>query len=230
MKLPIPPRFAGGTRRRWRTRGLLGAAVLGLGAALPGAHGQAIPIPMGKSIHNLEKPFTNDAGELEYRISGSEATRKSINRIAVTDLKIELFKEGKEDMVITSPQADFWETKGLLSTRHTVKIDRGDMIITADTIQWELEPEKGVLRKNVRVEITSFDMGATGGTGVEGSAMSGGTGAATDLTAPPSVIQPSPGASLLDGGTFGVDPPGGLPPAEGAPPSEPDFDPSLFNR
>ena len=117
-------------------------------------------IPLGATIKGFVMPQRNEQGEMQANITGDTAKAVSVNRTEIEGLKIELY-DGKEiGTVITSPKSDLWVQENRLSTRNGVLIKRGDMIISALSMEWELKEQRAVLRRQVRVEVQKFDFGA----------------------------------------------------------------------
>jgi hypothetical protein len=116
---------------------------------------------VGSVVKGFTLPQHNEAGELEARISGDEATTVSPNRTIIKSLKLELFEGGKSVTTILSPKCDFWYLQGRLNTREGVIIDRKEMEITAKTMEWEFKEKRGTLQKEVRVVIRDLDLGTT---------------------------------------------------------------------
>ncbi len=115
---------------------------------------------VGSVVKGFTLPQHNEAGELEARISGDEATTVSPNRTVIRSLKLELYEGGKSVTTILSPKCDFWFLQGRLNTRDGVTIQRSEFEITAQTMEWEFKEKKGTLQKDVRVVIRNMDLGS----------------------------------------------------------------------
>jgi len=133
------------------------ACVLVLAAAGP-VRAQSSGLSLGDKAKKFTLPLTEN-GELKMKISGDEATKLSVNRTEIMNMKIEVMSKGLPETIITSPRAYFWTQDQRLQTRNGVRIDRGDMLITAKSMEWQLKNDKGTLRRGVTVKLTGFDVG-----------------------------------------------------------------------
>ncbi len=134
-------------------------ALMALGSVLVvTAQAQSSGLSMGDSAKKFTLPVS-DGGEVKMKISGDEATKLSVNRTEIINMKIELMNKGLPETIITSPRAYFWTLDQRLQTRNGVRIDRGDMQITAKSMEWQLKNEKGTLRREVMVKLIGFDLG-----------------------------------------------------------------------
>jgi lipopolysaccharide export system protein LptC len=116
-------------------------------------------IPYGQSYKNFEFPLY-EGGELKYKLTATEATGVSLNRAEVTNMKIEVYDEGKVTTTITSPNADLYSTDRRMRTRNTVRIERSDTTATAQRCDFDLVTKQYVLRDHVRVILKNFDASA----------------------------------------------------------------------
>lgn len=97
-------------------------------------------------------------GKLTAMINGGEARVISVNRTEITDLRVDLYEDGKVATTITSPKSDYWNADNKMRTRFGVEIKRPDMIVTSQTMEWEIKEQRGVLRNNVKVVLLSLDL------------------------------------------------------------------------
>jgi hypothetical protein len=122
--------------------------------------GGSIPqIPVGQVYKDFEFPRYEN-GQLAYTLSAVSATGLTINRAQTTDLKIQIFTQGKVTTTITSPNADLYVGERTMRTKNTVKIDRADLTATAQSCDFDLMTKKYLLRQNVHVILKHFDTGA----------------------------------------------------------------------
>lgn len=138
--------------------GQVGAIVALVCTMLTSAQAQSSGLSMGDSAKKFTLPVS-DGGEVKMKISGDEATKLSVNRTEIINMKIELMNKGLPETIITSPRAYFWTLDQRLQTRNGVRIDRGDMQISAKSMEWQLKNEKGTLRREVKVKLIGFDLG-----------------------------------------------------------------------
>jgi hypothetical protein len=125
-----------------------------------GNSGGNIPqIPVGQVYKDFVFPRYEN-GQLAYTLSAVSATGLTINRAQTTDLKIQIFTQGKVTTTITSPDADLFVGERTMRTKNTVKIDRADLTATAQSCDFDLMTKKYLLRQNVHVILKHFDTGS----------------------------------------------------------------------
>jgi hypothetical protein len=125
-----------------------------------GSGGGNIPqIPFGQTYKDFEFPIYQN-GQLSYTLKAVSAKGLTINRAQTTDLKIEIYTQGKITTTITSPNADLYVNERTMRTKNTVKIDREDLTATAQSCDFDLTTKKYLLRQNVHVILKHFDAGA----------------------------------------------------------------------
>jgi hypothetical protein len=162
-----------------------------------GGSGGNIPqIPVGQVYKDFVFPRYEN-GQLAYTLSAVSATGLTINRAQTTDLKIEIFTQGKVTTTITSPDADLYVGERTMRTKNTVKVDRADLTATAQSCDFDLMTKKYLLRQNVHVILKHFDTGA----GQKKAAPAAAGSAPSFPTA--EMAAPAPGS---DGSTPVVDP------------------------
>jgi hypothetical protein len=143
-------------------------------------------IPYGQSYDNFKFPFY-ESGQLKWVLSAAKATGVSLNCAEVTDMKIEVYDNGKVTTTITSPKADLYSTDRRMRTKNTVRIERSDLEATAQRCDFDLVSKQYLLRDNVRVILKNFD--ATSGLGPSGKH------APASPATPPPAFGPTPPAS-----------------------------------
>jgi hypothetical protein len=185
----------------------LGAISLVIGVAwaqAPAGGGNVPQIPYGQTFKDFQFPLYQD-GQLKATLAAISAKGVTINRAETTELKIELYDQGKVTTTITSPKADLYLAERQMRTKNTVLIERADMEATAQTCDFDLTNKKYLLRENVRVILKNFDASfkpssAASSPSVpsKGPAPSAGGNAAA--TPSPAVLAPHPARndSMLD--------------------------------
>jgi len=108
---------------------------------------------IGSIIKKFELPQRDGEGKLILTIFGREATVISKNRVKVEGLKIELYQNDEDQTTMTSPFCDYWRKEGRLITEKGVEVQHPNFKLTADKMDWELEPSRGDFKDNVRLEI-----------------------------------------------------------------------------
>ena len=137
----------------------LGAATLVIGVAwaqAPGGGGNVPQIPYGQTFKDFQFPLYQD-GQLKATLAAISAKGVTINRAEATELKIELYDQGKTTTTITSPKADLYLADRRMRTKDTVLIERTNMEATAQTCDFDLTNKKYLLRENVKVILKDFD-------------------------------------------------------------------------
>jgi hypothetical protein len=135
-------------------------AMVALAQTPAGSEAGNIPqIPVGQVYKDFEFPRYEN-GQLAYTLSAVSAQGLTINRAQTTDLKIQIFTQGKVTTTITSPNADLYVSERTMRTKNTVKVDREDLTATAQTCDFDLMTKKYLLRQNVHVILKHFDTGA----------------------------------------------------------------------
>ncbi len=137
--------------------GTLLTLVLGIAwAQTPTGSGTTAQIPYGQTFKNFQFPHYQD-GELKATLSAVSAKGTTINRAEATELKIELYDQGKVTTTVTSPKADLYLAELRMRTKNTVQIERADMEASAQTCDFDLVTKKYTLRENVKVTLKNFD-------------------------------------------------------------------------
>jgi len=124
--------------------------------AISVAFGQA-DFSIGSIIKDFEFPQRGSDGKLQLTIYGDEATVISRNRIKVRDLKIEIYREGEVETVLTSPTSDYWSREGRLTSGEGVVVEHPTFRLEAGEMNWELAPSRGFFKNNVRLEIKQLE-------------------------------------------------------------------------
>ncbi len=128
-------------------------------AQAPAGGGGAAPqIPYGQTFKDFQFPIYN-SGELKATIAAITAKGVTLNRAEATELKIEVYDQGKVTTTITSPQGR--SLSGRPSHAHQeYGADRTrDMEATAQSCDFDQTNKKYLLRENVRVVLKNFDAG-----------------------------------------------------------------------
>ncbi|WP_246189675.1 hypothetical protein [Methylacidimicrobium cyclopophantes] len=120
-------------------------------------------IPLGSVVKEFRLPQRNPQGELEGVITGREARAISVNRTEILEMKIELYDQGKVGTTILSPRCDFWKLEDRLSTQSGAVVERPDLRLTSQIMDWEVGAHRGVFRQNVRVVLYHLPLADPGG-------------------------------------------------------------------
>jgi hypothetical protein len=129
--------------------------------SLLSSQAQVTPAPLGSTVKGFVLPQRNAEGKLEANITGDTAKVVSVNRTEIYGLKIQLYEGDTVMTTITAPRSDLWTLENRLTGRDGVRVERGDLEITAQMVEWEPKQQRAILRKEVRVVIKEMDFGAT---------------------------------------------------------------------
>jgi hypothetical protein len=165
-------------------------------AQAPAGGGNVPQIPYGQTFKDFQFPLYQD-GQLKAILAALSAKGVTINRAETTELKIDLYDQGKVTTTITSPNADLYLAERRMRTKNTVLIERADMEATAQTCDFDLISKKYLLRENVKVILKNFDIapkpsasGASSPTPSTGPAP--GPGDSPGSTPSPAILTPHP--------------------------------------
>ena len=107
--------------------------LLALAWGATAALGQAIP----KTIKGFAVPDYDENGVLRSKIFGGLAELQSDGRIKITDLKIQMYREGLLDATIWAAQCFFdRKTRNVVSDTF-VRLEKGPMVITGVGLRWD---------------------------------------------------------------------------------------------
>ena len=155
----------------------------------PSSPSDVTQLPVGQVYKDFEYPYW-ESGQLKFTLSATEAKGITINRAETSNVKIDLYTNGKVTTTITSPNADIYVADKKMRTHHTVRIERSDVIATAQFCDFDLADKQYTLRDHVKVTLLHFDMkGATPGP-ASGAAMG----------VPPTAGNPPPSTAPASGG------------------------------
>jgi hypothetical protein len=115
-------------------------------------------LPVGQVYKDFQFPYYEN-GVLKFTLTADEAKGRTVNRAETTNLKIDIYENGKVTTTITSPQADLYVADRKMRTHDTVLISRADMDATSQLCDFDLAEKQYTLRKNVKVTLKNFDAG-----------------------------------------------------------------------
>jgi lipopolysaccharide export system protein LptC len=161
---------------------LAGAAWAQSSSSSSGNNSGLSQLPVDQVYKDFQFPYYEN-GVLKFTMTADEAKGKTVNRAETTNLKIDLYENGKVTTTITSPKADLYVADRKLRTHNTVLISRADLDATAQFCDFDLVTKQYTLRNNVKVTLKNFDAGK--------SAPKPGT-ASGPVPLPPAPIPPEP--------------------------------------
>lgn len=146
---------------RLLTLSMAGALVAVVAAAraqssAPSSPSDVTQLPVGQVYKDFEYPYW-ESGQLKFTLSATEAKGITINRAETSNVKIDLYTNGKVTTTITSPNADIYVADKKMRTHHTVRIERADVVATAQFCDFDLAEKQYTLRDHVKVILLHFD-------------------------------------------------------------------------
>ncbi len=125
-----------------------GLFILGIAVALVC---RAQDFGTGMEIHGFRVPDYDEKGQLRAQLYGEYAKVLEDHEVAVTNLKIEMYRDGKVAMTVFSPHCFFnMETKRAHSDDY-VLIESGLMTVVGRGFTWSAEAGRFELLKDSKV-------------------------------------------------------------------------------
>jgi hypothetical protein len=146
-------------------------------------------LPVGQVYKDFQFPYYEN-GLLKFTLTATEAKGITVSRAETTDLRIDLYDNGRVTTTITSPKADLYVADRKMRTHSTVRIERADLTATAQLCDFDLAGKQYTLRSNVRVTLKNFDTGKTVPTPGAAAPAPAPAGQAIS-TAPPAPVTPA---------------------------------------
>lgn len=110
-------------------------------------------IPMDETFQGLRIPHMGPDGNIIMLLDTKSAKRVDEDHIEMDDLRIEFTDDDGKTFVVTMPVASFNLTTRILSTEHSVKIERDDFIIDGDGAEFDTRNRFGRVTGNVKMLI-----------------------------------------------------------------------------
>jgi len=98
-------------------------------------------------------PEYDAKGRLVYQILGSSAKWLSNGDIDVTNLRLEVYRDGEVDATVTTSQCLVNRAKGTATSEQAVRIERDDMIVTGIGFRFDAKTQKITIFSKVRLEL-----------------------------------------------------------------------------
>jgi hypothetical protein len=125
----------------------------------------AQPITGEATITGFSIPEVDDSGALKWKVLGDSARFKPTGGpIDITQVRMELYKDSKVDMVLTSRQCFFDREKREAQTDAPVEITGRNLTITGNGFFWSGPDNLLVIRNNARVVLNNVQPLATAST------------------------------------------------------------------
>lgn len=113
-----------------------------------------------KTLGDFWVPKYDQKGRMIWQIFGTSAIVLAKGDIDVTNLRLELFRDGRQDAIITAPQCTVNQTTGMASSDASVRIERNDMVVTGIGFDWN--SKDGLIRIHDKVRIVFADQSGAG--------------------------------------------------------------------
>ena len=128
---------------------MLLAGALVLGAWLLAADAQLAP---GR-IEKFRLPDYDDAGRLKSQILGDVADVAADGMVKITNLRVEIYKEGKLDAVLWAADCLFNQKDRSLVSDSNVRLERFGVVIRGKGLRWDNGRQRAEILDQARVEL-----------------------------------------------------------------------------
>jgi hypothetical protein len=119
------------------------------------AHAQ--PAGSDATISGFSIPEVDENGDVKWRVMGDSARLKPTGGpIDITKVRLEMYRNTKVDMVLTSPQCLFDREKREAETDAPVEIVGRSLVITGNGFFWSGTNNLLVIRNNAKVIVTDM--------------------------------------------------------------------------
>ena len=110
------------------------------------------------AIRNFSLPDYNEKMELVSKIEGDEAKVLDKGKFDITNLRFQMYKNGKVDARVTSPTCTFSKKKNQGWSKSPIRITRGDLVVTGEDYIFDGKKERIRIKKNAKVVIRSVNI------------------------------------------------------------------------
>ena len=128
---------------------MLLAGALVLGAWLLAADAQLAP----SRIEKFRLPDYDDAGRLKSQILGDVADVAADGMVKITNLRVEIYKEGKLDAVLWAADCLFNQKDRSLVSDSNVRLERFGVVIRGKGLRWDNGRQRAEILDQARVEL-----------------------------------------------------------------------------
>lgn len=109
-------------------------------------------------IRNFSLPEYNEKMELVSKIEGDSAEAVKADTFEITNLRFEMYRNGKVNARVTSPACTFNKRKNEGKSNSEIRITRDGMVVTGEAYQFSGKKEKIVITKNAKVVLRSANL------------------------------------------------------------------------
>lgn len=129
-------------RRQWLAAAAAGAALGALAQLQPGG-----------SATGFRVPDYDDEGRLRSQLSGERATMLTPDVVEIENLQVDMFRDGVVETRIVSPHCIYNRRAHIAMSTSSVRIIRGDVVITGEDYRYEPRRQRFMIQTNARVVI-----------------------------------------------------------------------------
>jgi hypothetical protein len=117
---------------------------LSAGALLLAAAGAwaADPVSPGQTVLGFRVPEYDSDGRLKSQISGAQAVVLTNGDIEVSDVCVELYREGRLQTRVKSPKCLYRKAAEMVTSDSPVRIESDSLTITGTGLRWDRSAEK----------------------------------------------------------------------------------------
>lgn len=112
----------------------------------------------GPSIRDFSLPEYNEKMELVSKIEGDSARSLGGDKFDITNLRFEMYRNGKVDARVTSPSCTFHKRKNSGWSTGSIRIIRDDLVVTGEDYVFDGRKEQIRIQKNAKVVIRSVNI------------------------------------------------------------------------
>lgn len=131
-------------------------------AAAIGAATWAQQLQRGGRVEGFRVPDYDDNGVLRSQLYGDWAVLRSPDVVEVENPRVELYRDGEIETRVVSPHCLFNRRTQMVASTSTVRIVRGDVVITGQNYRFEPRHERFVIYTNARVVLRDVRRAASG--------------------------------------------------------------------
>lgn len=110
------------------------------------------------TIRNFSLPEYNEAMQLVSRIEGDTAKAVDDDSFDITNLRLEMYQNGKINARVTSPTCRFNKRKNQGWSKGAIRITLEDLVVTGEDYQFNGKKEQIHIQKNAKVVLRSANM------------------------------------------------------------------------
>lgn len=121
----------------------------GVGAALYAV----AQLQTGGSATGFRVPDYDDEGRLRSQLSGERATMLTPDIVEIENLQVDMYRDGVVETRIVSPHCLYNRRAHVAMSTGSVRIVRGDVVITGSDYRYEPRRQRFLIQTNARVII-----------------------------------------------------------------------------